>query len=215
MLLPTCISKRSLFAGFDAPELYKHIAGMNAVRLRHALRFAFHQHRPVAGAEAEPPRFADLVQELRVFKAKTSSSFEMPTVTFGQIGGYDTVKEELKRAVEIVGGAAELPDNLRHDLVPRGFIFHGPPGTGKTLFAKAVANAMDATIQVVSGPEITDMYVGESERKVRELVTGKLRGWWRRTRTRVGRGLRTLGHLTEECLESTPHHRFLGAHGVG
>ncbi|MFF5290781.1 ATP-binding protein [Paractinoplanes globisporus] len=158
-----------LFAGFDAPELYKHIAGMNAVRLRHALRFAFHQHRPVAGAEAEPPRFADLVQELRVFKAKTSSSFEMPTVTFGQIGGYDTVKEELKRAVEIVGGAAELPDNLRHDLVPRGFIFHGPPGTGKTLFAKAVANAMDATIQVVSGPEITDMYVGESERKVREL----------------------------------------------
>jgi transitional endoplasmic reticulum ATPase len=28
---------------------------------------------------------------------------------------------------------------------------------------------LNATIQVVSGPEITDMYVGESERKVREL----------------------------------------------
>jgi transitional endoplasmic reticulum ATPase len=53
--------------------------------------------------------------------------------------------------------------------MPRGFIFHGPPGTGKTLFAKAVATAMDATILVVSGPEVTDMYVGESERKVREI----------------------------------------------
>jgi transitional endoplasmic reticulum ATPase len=158
-----------LFDGFDAPELYKHIAGMNAVRLRHALRFAFHQHRPVAGETQARPRFADLVQELRVFKAKASSSFEMPTVSFDEIGGYDAVKDELMRAVEIVSGAAELPDELRHDLVPRGFIFHGPPGTGKTLFAKAVANMMDATIQVVSGPEITDMYVGESERKVREL----------------------------------------------
>lgn len=158
-----------LFDGFDAPELYKHIAGMNAVRLRHALRFAFHQHRPTTGAGWERPRFADLVQELRVFKARASSSFEMPTVTFEEIGGYDTVKDELKRALKIVSGAVDLPEDLRYDLVPRGFIFHGPPGTGKTLFAKAVANKMDATIQVISGPEITDMYVGESERKVREL----------------------------------------------
>src|SRR5262249_8338444 len=58
---------------------------------------------------------------------------------------------------------------LQHELIPRGFIFHGPPGTGKTLFAKAIANQLNATIQVVSGPEVTDMYVGESERKLRDL----------------------------------------------
>jgi transitional endoplasmic reticulum ATPase len=94
-------------------------------------------------------------------------------VPLEDIGGYQDVKAELSRALKIIGGAAadeqRLPERLRHDLVPRGFIFHGPPGTGKTLFAKAIASQLDATILVVSGPEITDMYVGESERKVRDL----------------------------------------------
>ena len=62
-----------------------------------------------------------------------------------------------------------LDEKLQRELIPRGFIFYGPPGTGKTLFAKAIANQLNATIQVVSGPEVTDMYVGESERKLREL----------------------------------------------
>jgi hypothetical protein len=71
-------------------------------------------------------------------------------------------------------GGGRLPDDpgfqrLRAELIPRGFLFHGPPGTGKTLFAKAVANRLNATIRVVSGPEVTDMYVGESERKVRAI----------------------------------------------
>jgi transitional endoplasmic reticulum ATPase len=162
-----------LFEGYDASTLYKHVAGLNAVRLRHALRFAYHQHtdsRPNGDdAGKARPTFADLLHEVRVFKARTSESFEVPNVRFDDIGGYAAVKQELRQALTIVGGAAELPERLRHDLVPRGFIFHGPPGTGKTLFAKAIASSLDATLLVVSGPEITDMYVGESERKVREL----------------------------------------------
>ncbi|WP_322752913.1 ATP-binding protein [Frankia sp. Cas3] len=161
-------AEAELFDGFDATDLYKYVAGMNAVRFRNALRFAYHQHRPAIGA-ARRPTFVDLRHELRVFKARTSSSFEVPNVPFSAIGGYGDVKAELERALTIVGGAVDLPEHLRHDLVPRGFIFHGPPGTGKTLFAKAVAARLAATILVVSGPEVTDMYVGESERKVREL----------------------------------------------
>jgi transitional endoplasmic reticulum ATPase len=152
------------FAGFAAVALYKHIAGLNAVRLRHALRYALHQHQASTSAT-----FADLLAELRSFKARTSRAFEVPNVSFDSIGGYPDVKQELGRALSIVGGATDLPEHLRHDLVPRGFILHGPPGTGKTLFAKAVASKLNATILVVSGPEVTDMYVGESERKVREL----------------------------------------------
>ncbi len=161
-------AEAELFDGFDATDLYKYVAGMNAVRFRNALRFAYHQHRPAIGATRRPT-FADLRHELRVFKARTSSSFEVPNVPFSAIGGYGDVKAELERALTIVGGAVDLPEHLRHDLVPRGFIFHGPPGTGKTLFAKVVAARLAATILVVSGPEVTDMYVGESERKVREL----------------------------------------------
>ncbi len=156
-------AKLFAFGEGDATALYKHIAGMNAARLRHAVSFAFHQYSH-SGAT-----FGRLVAELRLFKATTSNSFELPNVSFDQIGGYPDVRAELRRALDLLARADSLPEKLRHELVPRGFIFHGPPGTGKTLFAKAVATAFDATILVVSGPEVTDMYVGESERKVREI----------------------------------------------
>jgi transitional endoplasmic reticulum ATPase len=160
-----------LFEGFDARMLYKHVAGMNAVRLRHALRYALHEHR--AADDGSKPTFGLLLHMLRMFKARNSNTFELPNTRLADIGGYEEVKYELRKALAIINGIADAPGGLprpmRNELVPRGFIFHGPPGTGKTLFAKAIATEMGGTIQVVSGPEITDMYVGESERKVREL----------------------------------------------
>lgn len=49
-------------------------------------------------------------------------------------------------------------------------MLHGPPGTGKTLIARKIADALNCTEpQVVNGPEIFDKYVGEAERKIREL----------------------------------------------
>jgi transitional endoplasmic reticulum ATPase len=154
----------AVFAGFDPVGLYKHVAGMNAIRLRHAIRFAVHVHRGTGAP------FGRLVEELRVFKAATSTrSFEVPNVRFDQIGGYADVRAEMRRALTLIAGTRDMSDELRSELAPRGFIFHGPPGTGKTLFAKAVATALEGTILVVSGPEVTDMYLGESERRVREI----------------------------------------------
>jgi transitional endoplasmic reticulum ATPase len=165
-------AESALFEDFDPVRLYKHVAGMNAIRLRHGLRYAY-QRRTTD--EPGQHMFDDLLLELRRFKARTSSTFELPNVELDDIGGYEDVKAELGRALEIIGSVAgedhRLPENIRHELVPRGFILHGPPGTGKTLFAKAIATKLDATILVVSGPEITDMYVGESERKLRDLFT--------------------------------------------
>lgn len=160
-------AEAKLFAEFDAEALYQNVAGMNAVRLRNGIRYAYHKHEQ---PEGPAPSFETLLHELRVFKASTSTdAFEVPDTDFTHIGGYPEVKRELLSAIEIVGGAADIPERMRRDLVPRGFIFHGPPGTGKTLFAKAVAKELGGTILVVSGPEITDKYVGESERKVRDL----------------------------------------------
>ncbi len=156
-------SERDHFTGFDAGALYKNVAGMNPVRLRQAFRYAV-KERPVDADVIE------LYGAIRAFKAQTSTNFDVPDVSFDDIGGYDRVKEEIYRALKLIAGSFEgLSPKLQRELIPRGFIFHGPPGTGKTLFAKAIANQLNATILVVSGPEVTDMYVGESERKVREL----------------------------------------------
>ncbi|WP_433830895.1 ATP-binding protein [Actinoplanes sp. CA-015351] len=157
-----------LFQDYDPSEFHKHVAGLNAIRVRQAMQYAYHQHRG-----RENPTGLDLFKTIRGFKAQLSASFEVPNVSFNDIGGYDDVKREIADALKIMQGGADpesaAEELLQSDLIPRGFIFHGPPGTGKTLFAKAIANQLNATIMVVSGPEVTDKYVGEGERKIREL----------------------------------------------
>lgn len=163
-------TEAAMFAGYKPSELFKQVAGMNPVRLRHAIAYAVQIEAADGRSPENPAPIHHLVESIRVFKAQTSEQFVIPDVTMNDIGGYDQVKAVLGRALGLMAGAWSLPDEgLRRELIPRGFLFWGPPGTGKTLFAKAVANQLNATIRVVSGPEVTDMYVGESERKLRAV----------------------------------------------
>ncbi|MDI3285136.1 ATP-binding protein [Polyangium sp. 15x6] len=162
--------ERAMFADYSPAELFKQVAGLNPIRLRDAIAYAVQIEARRGHGEANPSRVARLYESIRVFKAQTSEDFVIPDVTMDDIGGYEDVKALLSRAIKLLAGVFQLPDDkLRRELIPRGFLFHGPPGTGKTLFAKAIANQMNATIRVVSGPEVTDMYVGESERKLRAI----------------------------------------------
>ncbi|OQR93106.1 vesicle-fusing ATPase [Thraustotheca clavata] len=52
----------------------------------------------------------------------------------------------------------------------RGMLLFGPPGCGKTLIARQIGKVLNAKEpKVVNGPEIFDKFVGEAERKIREL----------------------------------------------
>lgn len=159
-----------LWEGYDPVAFFKVIGGLSPVRLREAMAFAVQSTLDQGFRLDRPAPFALLTRQIRAFKRLGSEQFEVPTVRFEEIGGYDEVKATLERAIQLMMGAHRLPDErLRHELIPRGFLFYGPPGTGKTLFAKAIATRLDGTIRVVSGPEVTDKYVGEGERKIREL----------------------------------------------
>ncbi|KAI4472043.1 aaa-family atpase [Holotrichia oblita] len=48
-------------------------------------------------------------------------------------------------------------------------LLYGPPGTGKTLLAKAVATECGLCFLSVKGPELLNMYVGQSEQNIREV----------------------------------------------
>jgi peroxin-6 len=50
-----------------------------------------------------------------------------------------------------------------------GVLLYGPPGTGKTLVAKAVATSCSLNFLSVKGPELLNMYIGESEANVRRI----------------------------------------------
>ncbi|MGB1251013.1 MAG: ATP-binding protein [Candidatus Promineifilaceae bacterium] len=151
------------FAAFDAEELYKNVSGLNPIQFRDAMRYV-----GATMVEESDPR--EVYKRIRMFKTSRSEQIDIPDTKFADIGGYERVKQKLQRIIKLVDGRVDgISDREREKLIPRGFIFHGPPGTGKTLFAKAIANEMNATIQLVSGPEVMDKYVGQSESNLRQI----------------------------------------------
>lgn len=96
------------------------------------------------------------------------SVVEVPSVSWDDIGGYESTKEEFEKAIEWPLKYRELFESYVGS-PPKGILLFGPPGCGKTLFAKAVANAAMASFLTVKGPELASKYYGESEEKIREL----------------------------------------------
>ena len=93
---------------------------------------------------------------------------EVPNVGWDDVGGLENVKQRLREAVEWPMKYAELFRSF-HLNPPKGLLLSGPPGCGKTLIAKALASETEVNFIAVKGPELMSMYVGESERGVREV----------------------------------------------
>lgn len=93
---------------------------------------------------------------------------ETPNVKWEDVGGMDSLKQELKEAVE---WPLKNPDSFKRMGIrpPRGILMYGPPGTGKTMLAKAVATESEANFISIKGPELISMWVGESEKGIREV----------------------------------------------
>ena len=104
---------------------------------------------------------------------------QIPNETYEDVGGLD-------REIEMIVDAVELPFmhkelfSLYELPAPKGILLYGPPGCGKTLIAKAVANSLALKVAEVTGahaarsyflnikgPELLNIYVGETERQIR------------------------------------------------
>ncbi|OJD14382.1 hypothetical protein AJ78_05257 [Emergomyces pasteurianus Ep9510] len=93
---------------------------------------------------------------------------ETPKVRWSDIGGLHEVKERLRKAVE---RPLKFPDRMKRLNISgkKGILLYGPPGCSKTLIVKALATEAGLNFLAVKGAEILSMYVGESERALREI----------------------------------------------
>lgn len=93
---------------------------------------------------------------------------ECPNVKWSDIGGQDELKLQLKQAIE---WPLTHPERFQRLGIqpPRGILMFGPPGCSKTMIAKALATESKVNFLSIKGPELFSMWVGESERAVRDL----------------------------------------------
>lgn len=91
-----------------------------------------------------------------------------PNVKWSDIGGQDELKLKLKQAIEWPLLHPETFTRLGIQ-PPRGVLMFGPPGCSKTMIAKALATESNVNFLSIKGPELFSMWVGESERAVRDL----------------------------------------------
>jgi len=104
---------------------------------------------------------------------------EVPELPWDKVGGHDDAIQAIKDTIEMPVLHPELFERFQYS-TPKGFLLYGPPGCGKTLIGKATAynlekqvkadgTALKACFMHIKGPEILNMWLGESERKVREV----------------------------------------------
>ncbi|MGF9756787.1 AAA family ATPase [Microvirga sp. 0TCS3.31] len=98
------------------------------------------------------------------------SAYDVETagVRLADVGGLTEVKKRLEASFLAPLRNPELRA-LYGKSLRGGLLLYGPPGCGKTFLAKAVAGELGASFLHVSLADVLDMYIGQSERNVKEL----------------------------------------------
>ncbi|ETV81670.1 hypothetical protein, variant [Aphanomyces astaci] len=118
-------------------------------------------------AQLQPTHFDHAIQHQQTKTSLGLGSFSIPNVKWEDVGGLDHVKDEILDMVQL---PFKHPELFAAGVRQRsGILLYGPPGTGKTLLAKAIATECNMNFISVKGPELLDMYIGESEKNVRHV----------------------------------------------
>lgn len=143
----------------------------------------------MAGMALTTADFDVAMNEARASYSQNIGAPTIPNVSWDDVGGLANVKSEILDTIQL---PLEHPELFAQDLKKRsgthislnspivtrhrmpsmfyaGILLYGPPGTGKTLLAKAVATSCSLNFFSVKGPELLNMYIGESEANVRRV----------------------------------------------
>ncbi|KAI8333519.1 P-loop containing nucleoside triphosphate hydrolase protein [Chlamydoabsidia padenii] len=120
-----------------------------------------------AGITLTAADFEAALSEARASYSDSIGAPKIPNVTWDDVGGLANVKDDILDTIQL---PLEHPELFGSGLKKRsGILLYGPPGTGKTLLAKAIATSCSLNFFSVKGPELLNMYIGESEANVRRV----------------------------------------------
>jgi proteasome-associated ATPase len=112
------------------------------------------------------------IEKTSKFKLKEES-----LITWDDIGGLESIKEEIRDLFEIPVLNKDVFDFYCKKR-PQGVLLYGPPGCGKTIIAKAIASNMakiydkestSSSFIFVKSPEVLSKWIGNSEGEIRNL----------------------------------------------
>jgi proteasome-associated ATPase len=105
---------------------------------------------------------------------------DVPEIPWEKIGGQEEAISLIKDTIELPLLYPELFERFGKKPL-KGILLYGPPGCGKTLIGKATAYNLTRTynertgqnlkeyFMLINGPQILNMWLGETERQVREI----------------------------------------------
>lgn len=125
--------------------------------------------------EPEPPPFdSDIDEEGRMRAAWdqpagfAEAEIEKPLITFAEVGGMETVKEEIRLKIIYPLTHADLYKAYGKQ-IGGGILLYGPPGCGKTHLARATAGEIKAKFISIGISDVLDMWIGNSEKNLHAL----------------------------------------------
>jgi transitional endoplasmic reticulum ATPase len=153
----------------DQIRLFQLLSGMNVIQIRRLMTWLYQ----TTTLDLTPSDSTDRIYE----KIREFTSGTQPDAFGGEppdLAGYDEVMTLLmENVIEPLDQRAKVSDGAlvaRYDQVtPRGVLLYGPPRNGKTEFARWLAHKLRAPLIVVRGPELKNMYHGETERAIRRV----------------------------------------------
>ncbi|CAG9565548.1 unnamed protein product [Danaus chrysippus] len=113
--------------------------------------------------------FDKALETMRSLQSQHLDAPKIPKVYWEDIGGLAKLKKELLKTIEF---PIKYPHLFKSSSLKRsGILLYGPPGCGKTLVAKAVSTELNVSFMSVKGPELLNMYIGQSEENVRKVFS--------------------------------------------
>ncbi len=96
------------------------------------------------------------------------SEIERPKLKFADVGGLESLKEEVRLKIIHPIQHAELFAAYGKK-IGGGILLYGPPGCGKTYLARATAGEINAGFMSIGINDVLDMWIGNSEKNLHAL----------------------------------------------